>query len=122
MLREIVRDSVARQPDMEIVGDFGQRDEFLEAVKGVGVAIIGAREPDDSTLARQVLQASPSTRVLIISMNGGTAVLWQLRPHKERLDDVSPESLIRAIRTDAELVVAKEGGLPVPTHRKEKRR
>jgi DNA-binding NarL/FixJ family response regulator len=102
MLSEIVRDSVARQSDMEIVGDFGERNEFLEAVEGVDVAIIGARQPDDSALVRQVLQASPSTRVLIIAMNGGSAVLWELRPHKVRLDDVSPESLIRAIRADTE--------------------
>lgn len=85
---------------MEIVSDFGERNGLLEAVAGVDVAIIGARRPDDSTLARQVLQASPSTRVLIIAMNGGSAVLWELRPYKVRLDDVSPESLIRAIRAD----------------------
>jgi DNA-binding NarL/FixJ family response regulator len=107
MLREIVRDSVARQSDMEIVGDFGESDEFLEAVEGVDVAIIGAREPDDSTLARKVLQASPSTRVLIIAMNGDSAVLWELRPYKVRIDDVSPESLIRAIRSEAELIVGE---------------
>jgi DNA-binding NarL/FixJ family response regulator len=102
MLSEIVRDSVARQSDIEIVGDFSERDEFLEAVEGIDVAIIGARQPDDSTLARQVLQASPSTRVLIIAGNGSSAVLWELRPYKVRLDDVSPESLIRAIRADTE--------------------
>lgn len=87
---------------MEIVGDFGEREEFLKAVAGVDVAIIGARHSDDSVLARQVLRASPSTRVLIIAMNGGSAVLWELRPYKVRLDDVSPESLVRAIRADAE--------------------
>jgi DNA-binding NarL/FixJ family response regulator len=103
MLREIVRDSVTRQPDLEIVGDFGKTDEFLEAVKGADVAIVGARQPDDSTLARQVLEASPSTKVLIIAMNGGSAVLWELRPYKVRLDDVSPESLIRAIRDEEAL-------------------
>jgi DNA-binding NarL/FixJ family response regulator len=102
MLREIVRDSVTRQPDMEIVGDFGKRDEVLDAVERADVVIIGARQPDDSTLARQVMQASPSTRVLIIAMNGGSAVLWELRPYKVWLDDVSPESLIRAIRADTE--------------------
>jgi DNA-binding NarL/FixJ family response regulator len=102
MLREIVRDSVARQPDMEIVGDFGERNEFLEAVEGVDVAIIGTRQPDDSALAGQVLRASPSTRVLIIAMNGNSAALWELRPYKVRLDDVSPESLIRAIRANGE--------------------
>lgn len=87
---------------MKIVGEFGKRGEFLEPADRADVAIIGAREPNDSALARQVLQASPSTRVLIIAMNGGSAVLWELRPYKVRLDDVSPESLIRAIRADAE--------------------
>jgi DNA-binding NarL/FixJ family response regulator len=108
MLREIVRDSVARQSDMEIVGDFGERDEFLDAVRGVDVAIIGEREPDDSTLARQVMAASPSTRVLIIATNGGSAVLWELRPYKVRLDDVSPVTLIRAIRDERALGPLKD--------------
>jgi DNA-binding NarL/FixJ family response regulator len=102
MLREIVRDSVTNQPDMEIVGDFGEPDQFLKTIERADVAIIGAHQADDSTLARQVLKASPSTRVLIIAMNGGSAVLWELRPYKVRLDDVSPESLIRAIRAEAE--------------------
>jgi DNA-binding NarL/FixJ family response regulator len=102
MLREIVRDSVTRQSDMEIVGDFGERNEFLEAVERVDVAIIGTRQPDDSRLAHQVLEASPHTKVLIIATNGGSAALWELRPYKVRLDDVSPESLIRAIRAGAE--------------------
>jgi hypothetical protein len=87
---------------MEIVGDFGERTKLLEAIERADVAIIGARQADDSALARQVLQASPSTRVLIIAMNGGSAVLWELRPYKVRLDDVSPESLIRAIRAGTE--------------------
>lgn len=86
---------------MEIVGEFGESDQLLEAVEGVDVAIIGSRQPDDSGVARRVLQASPSTKVLMIAMNGGDAELWELRPYKVRLDDVSPESLIRAIRTDA---------------------
>jgi len=57
---------------------------------------------EDSALARQVLRASPSPKgVEIVAMDGCSAVLWDLRPYKVRLDDVSPE-LIRAIRADGE--------------------
>ena len=86
---------------MEIVGDFGEENEFLEAVEGVDVAIIGAHKPDDSDLAGQVLQVSPSTRVLAIATSGHSAIMWELRPYKVPLGDVSPESLIQAIRTEA---------------------
>ena len=86
---------------MEIVGDYGEADQLLEAVDGADVAIIGARQPDELGLVLRVLEASPSTKVLMIAMNGGHAEIWKLCPSRVRLDDVSPESLISAIRADA---------------------
>ena len=102
MLREIVRDTLTRQPDMEIVGDLDGSKGILQSLEHVDVAIVGAREPDDSPLAEQMLQASPSTRVLAIATSGQSATLWDLRPYKVSLGDVSPASLIRAIRSETE--------------------
>ncbi len=87
---------------MEIVGDFEDTGALLEAVAGADVAVIGAHHPEDSALAQQMLKASHSLRVLIIATNGGSAVLSELRPQMELLDDVSPESLITAIRAKTE--------------------
>ena len=110
MLREIVRDSLAKEPDMEIVGDTDDPEEFFRTIPGVDVAIIGAHEPDDSRLAREVLRKSPSTRVLAIAISGRSASMWQLRPHRVPLGDVSPESLVRAIRANGENGPTNERG------------
>jgi DNA-binding NarL/FixJ family response regulator len=98
MLREIVRDNVARQPDMAIVGDYDKQNEFLEAATEVDVAIIGARELSDSDFARHLLRASLAAKVLAIAANGHSAMLWELRPHQLLLGEVSPQALIQAIR------------------------
>jgi DNA-binding NarL/FixJ family response regulator len=101
MLSEIVRDSLAAQPDMEIVEGVDDIRRSFQANDCVDVAIIGASEPNDSSLALELLQLSPSTRVLTIATNGRRATLWELRPYRVPLGEVSPESLIRAIRTPA---------------------
>src|SRR5262249_30339141 len=102
MLREIVRDSLASEPDMEIVGDTDDRSEVFRSIADVDVVILGAREPSDSSLAEDLLRASSSTRVLAIAANGRSASMWQLRPYRVPLGEVSPESLVGAIRASGE--------------------
>ena len=47
----------------------------------------------------QVLWQWPTSRVLLIRLDGHDAVLYELRVTGERLGDVSPRELIDAIRT-----------------------
>ncbi len=102
LLRDIVRDAVASHADIEIVGDLDGRNGPLRAVEGVDVVIVGARQPDDSALAGEVFRTSPCTRVLIIATSGRSAIMWQLRPHKAPLGEVSAASLLAAIRADVD--------------------
>ena len=103
LLRDIVRDAVASQADTELVGDFRARNELFRAIQGVDVVIVGAGQPDDSALALEVFRMSPCTRVLIVAVSGRSAIMWQLRPHKAPLGEVSAESLVRAIRAEHEV-------------------
>jgi DNA-binding NarL/FixJ family response regulator len=102
MLREIVRDSLVGEPDMEIVGYADDPEQVFRSIQDADVVIVGAREPNDSTLARELLRASSSTRVLAIAANGRSASMWQLRPHRVPLGEVSPASLVNAIRARSE--------------------
>lgn len=102
MLRDIVRDAVVSQPDMRIVGDFGEGHRFLEALEGADVAIIGARQAEDSAVASRMLAASPRIRVVVVATNGRRAVLWEMRPYKVALHDVSPQALVTAVRGEVE--------------------
>jgi hypothetical protein len=44
------------------------------------------------------MYARPSTRVLAITLAGGRGHLYELRPHRVPLGDVSPQGLLDAIR------------------------
>lgn len=102
LLHDIVRDALRNQADMELVGDFGEGDAVSTALKNgdVDVVILGARQPDDYAIAGRVFIDAPRSKVLAIATSGRSAVMYQLRPHKKMLGDVSPQSLIDAIRSD----------------------
>ncbi|MGH7516498.1 MAG: hypothetical protein ACREOC_03375 [Gemmatimonadales bacterium] len=83
---------------MDIVAEPGEWDELPGARGGTDVVIIGARRPDDSGAATRVFGASTGQLVLAIALNGRSAAMWQLQPHKVPLGEVSAKSLVAAIR------------------------
>jgi DNA-binding NarL/FixJ family response regulator len=99
MLREIVGELVRTEPDLSILGDYGDRGQALEAIerKSPDVVIIGLEGlawPDVSDLLRH----HPGLRVLAVSADGSESCLYELRPHERMLGDVSPRTLLAAIR------------------------
>jgi DNA-binding NarL/FixJ family response regulator len=102
LLRDIVEDAVAKQPDMDVLGHFSEGDDLAQSLKevAVDVVIVGARQPDDFALADQCLRASPRVRVLVIANSGRNATMYEMRPHRVSLGDVSPEMLVAAIRAE----------------------
>jgi DNA-binding NarL/FixJ family response regulator len=102
LLHDIVRDTIANQTDMQLVGDLSVGDSVVDTLKNreIDVAIVGAREPDDATRTDELFLSSPRSKVLVIATSGRSAVMYQLRPHKRPLGDVSPQSLLDAIRQD----------------------
>jgi len=104
LLRDIVRDAVADQLDMEVVTHAAEKLERPEARAGADVVILGASQPDDPAAAAPAFGPWAGRKVLAIALNGRSATLWQLLPHKVQLGDVSAQSLIDAIR----------GGVPKP--------
>jgi DNA-binding NarL/FixJ family response regulator len=100
LLHDIVRDTLTNQTDMQLVGDLTAGDSVVDTLKNceIDVAIVGAREPEDATRADELLLSAPRSKVLVIATSGRSAVMYQLRPHKKPLGDVSPQSLLDAIR------------------------
>jgi DNA-binding NarL/FixJ family response regulator len=101
MTRDIVRETVANEPDMILVGEYSERAAFLEslAADGADVVIFGTSEPGDSALPRQFFLTSPHIKVLMLAISGRSAVMYELRPHTTTLGDVSPQRLLEAIRS-----------------------
>src|SRR4051812_44189710 len=102
MLRDIVIAAVATEPDIEVIIARGDADQWPRVSMASDVVITGTREPDDLALAPRALGSQAGRTVLAIAINGRTATMWQLKPYRVALGDVSPQSLVAAIRTGVE--------------------
>lgn len=103
MLHEIVHDAVDRERDMSIVGECSARDDLVRRLTALraDVAIVGVEQAgrrQDIGFVEACLRALPSLRLLLIARSGREALLYELRPQKTPLGELSREGLIAAIR------------------------
>jgi hypothetical protein len=101
MLSEVVRHTVARQPDMEVVRELIGPIGLLLAVRATSAEVViitpgdSDREPG---LGSSLLVAYPRLKIIALSATGDTAFLYEGGSPKQRIDDVGEESLLGAIR------------------------
>lgn len=101
ILGEIVREIVAQQSDMEIVGEVGEISELQTTERLARTGVVVVRSDDEPGLAAQVddlLGSHPRLTVLTVHDDGRTGSLYRLRPEKLAIRDLSPGSLVKAIR------------------------
>jgi DNA-binding NarL/FixJ family response regulator len=100
MLRELIRTVVAEQPDLMVVAelddglDLGAELESNEP----DFVIVGTEHGHISTACRALFERRPRLRVLAIATDGDNAVVWELAPRRVLLGELSPDSLLAAIR------------------------
>ena len=104
LLRDIVVEAVSAQPDMELIGVDSDASPWQRQVAPPDVFIVCARDPDDSTAADEVFAHWPRCRTLIVALSGRHTVMYELRPHKQALREVSIEELITVIRGRQDLL------------------
>jgi DNA-binding NarL/FixJ family response regulator len=97
MLRDIVAESLASEPDMEIVAEVLDASSLPASVKcsNTHVVVIGR---DDSLLAARLLNECPRVKVLVVASHGRESWLYELRPQRVALGEISPQKLIQEIR------------------------
>lgn len=104
LLRDVVREVLGRQPDMDIVGEVESDDDLLRSLRlelpdvvvlqlsGLGLSQTGAR----------VLERQPGVHVLGLSGDGRSAAIYRARiPHAPAFEG-SPQGLRLAIREACE--------------------
>jgi hypothetical protein len=98
LLRDIVRDAVSRQPDLDLVAehDAGGLSEWV-AIDEPDFVIVGTAAASETV--RSVVGAGCGIRALEVRSDGKESVLYELRPHRVPLGEISPETLVRTIRT-----------------------
>ncbi len=100
MLRDILRNAVAGQPDMTVAGEIAELDRLAPMMQTAAphVVIIGAEDGDLPPFLHRVMQASPRLKILVVAADGREVVLHELRPNAIPVRDVSAEGILREIR------------------------
>ncbi len=100
LLGDILAKVIAAEGDMELVRHEGS-DEAIVATacrSGAHVVIVGEVSRRLYDVFDRLLDHRPRTRILSLTGDGQKAFLYRLRPELVELGELSPETLIAAIR------------------------
>ena len=106
VLREIIKEVVAAQADMEVVGELDAHDTLVLEIDRTGAQfVVWCLEPvDDESVeaipdaCRVVLDACPRVKVLAVEDDGRTGSLYELRPWRRRLGELGTGRLLGVLR------------------------
>jgi DNA-binding NarL/FixJ family response regulator len=104
LLGEIIREVLAHEPDLEIVGEVADLPELLSRAElcRSDVVIACLAEGSDLPIAgRDLLDQHPHVKLLVVSKHGRQASLYRLRPERIAFEELSPSALIETIRGPA---------------------
>jgi DNA-binding NarL/FixJ family response regulator len=103
ILREIVMHLLGKQPDIEwvVVNEPAEDLPALVRRKAPEVVVLGQTDDELPRVGVRLLRENPALRVLGIAGDGRHAFVYELRPHREPLGELSPDGLIHAIREAA---------------------
>jgi hypothetical protein len=98
ILREIIEQAVADESDMEIVEIEGRGVPLRQTVESSKADFVIAGADYDFGEVARVLEERPRLRVLAVAGHGREAFLYELRPMRTPLGEVSPRTIVDAIR------------------------
>lgn len=103
LLADILRDTISGHPDLELVGELIGRDSPWDELQGLSADVVlhGSDNGVDQVAARQLLYAAPRIRVFQLAARGADAYVYELRPHRTFLGELSPQELVDSIRSNA---------------------
>ncbi len=100
MLRDTFTQLVAGQPDMEFVGDLADPLSLLLAAGQTrpDAVIVRLQDSEFPGICSHLLSEHPHIKVVGVTADGRSACLYELRPQKMSLGEVSPPEVLDAIR------------------------
>ncbi len=110
LLSEVIRNMIARQPDMEVMGEVLDPIELLLAVvetKAEVVIVTPLDSEEEPRLCRHLLADHPQLKIVTLSRTGVAATLYESGSRQQRIQEPGEESILRAIR---EVVRARAKG------------
>lgn len=100
-LRSLVREIVADAADVAVVAELDGDEGLLEAAvrTDADFVIVAVGDPVGTDVQLDLLERRPLTKVLALAGEGRHAVLWELRPERACLGEISSDTLLSAIRS-----------------------
>ncbi|HEX8695878.1 MAG TPA: hypothetical protein VF746_25910 [Longimicrobium sp.] len=102
LLADIVRDALAEEPGVEVVGSAA--GDLFDAVAASGAHVVLAENGGGglSDLHLRLMYRYPRLKLLTVSPDGRRVALWRLVPERRVLSDPTPRGLAEAVRRAAE--------------------
>lgn len=104
LLLEMLRDAIAPQGDMEVVGATADEPNLGALLESTEVDVVVVKR--DGALKRnavdELLYRRPRLRIFEIVDGGRRGLLHEMRPRRVALGEISPQRLIDAIRGTGE--------------------
>jgi hypothetical protein len=97
ILREIIERAVGGEPDMELVRS-GPEPSLRAAVEASAAAFVISGADHDFAEVARLLDERPHLRMLSVAGDGREAFLYELRPTRTALGEVSQQAIVDAIR------------------------
>ena len=100
LARDVVKEIIERQGDMEVVREAVQRFDLLLAVREThaDAVILSAGDSDVQGLCSHLLAEYPGLTILALSVEGRSAFVEQLCPSRREISDPSTERVLAALR------------------------
>jgi DNA-binding NarL/FixJ family response regulator len=95
--REIITQILRSQSDLDVVAEAAQDESLLQRVERecADVLVIGR---DDPGLAAALLERQPRMRVVAVARRGRECWLYELRPQRVALGEISSRRLLELVR------------------------
>jgi DNA-binding NarL/FixJ family response regulator len=99
-VRNAVSDAVIRQTDVELLGFAERPSELLHAAGTLRADVVVVETVDGRLpgIASHLVDQYPDIRVLAVTPEARTALIYTLRPHVDTVTGEKPEDLAAAIR------------------------
>jgi DNA-binding NarL/FixJ family response regulator len=100
LLGEIITTALARETGIRVVAEADNEAGLVDLCGRMqpDVVVLGAPDGDAESIGHRLLGRCPLAKVVALTLNGRSAVLFELRPHKVELGELSPAELGRAVR------------------------
>jgi hypothetical protein len=102
VLSDMVRDVLQHAPRIALVGDVTEIADTMDAVARTGCDAVVWVVPHahDAVAPPDLLRRHPKLRIVAVEARGREGSLWRMRPHRTRLDRLSPDGIVQELLRD----------------------